>query len=52
VPQFAVAGIGPGELDPALGHVTEKVVEKLLHRFRIRSQVHFSHPKERRVATW
>jgi len=44
VPQFAIAGIGPGKLDSPFGRVTEKVVEKLLHRFRIGLQVHFDTP--------
>ena len=28
VAQFTVAGVGPGKLDPTLGHVSENVVEK------------------------
>ena len=36
-----------GKLDPSLGSVTEKVVEKLLHRFRIGPQVHFATPERK-----
>ncbi len=47
MPQLPIAGIGPGELDPPFGRVTEKVVEKLLHRCRIGLQVHFDTPKRK-----